>query len=431
VVQTELTGPSPKSSATPKKESGEVPEPTADGLFTVTGIQGNVNPPVEKKKVITKPGSVTVTSGKTRFTMKPSQTFLNTSLSEYLSRVPPEPATINVKLPTATLNEPPDVRAISDAHHRFVWSAVHGQQVRLAEQLGTNGIEPWSALTYGASANNKGQLRSAVITDEMRAKYFERWVGLGLGATPARFVSTTIKRHPSTETTPETVADYTSYIEAAVKSYRYRFGFEEFVKDLASKVGPEGARYREQLMARTIKKDHAVLVVSNNPTSRGHYDPATKVINLQENPPLSMLDTLLFETGNAERKKDYADLEQTPMEAAKKGYRKAEIEFDVDVQYIDSLMKAYGATSLEQLVVAFKIDKRWLVKADVSTVLSKPKPPYVDMPTSTELPTQSHRQALWFWKTQGWPLKDQKHVWVIENHTNLGMGASDRAYTKV
>ena len=140
-------------------------------------------------------------------------------------------------------------------------------------------------------------------------------------------------------------------------------------------------------------------------------------------------DTLLFETGNARRKDAYTKLDKAKMAAAKKGYEKAEIEYGVDVEYIDGLMRIYKANSLDSLVEKLAIDKKYLVKQDLSAVEKKSKPPYVDLPPSSEMPTQSQRQALWFWKTSEWTLEQRRHIWVIENHTNLGMGASDKTYS--
>jgi hypothetical protein len=318
-------------------------------------------------------------------------------LSEYLSRKPPSDIPkIKVKMAPPQHRGPADQRVISDAHHRFVWSAQAGTQVMLTEPPGAVGAYGWGDVAYSPSENNEGVPRTLAITDDLREKYFERWVGLG---------------HPMT-------ADY-------------KFDYAGFITDLASGLGEEGASYAKDLLEQKMRPEPRVLVVRKDPTSRGHWDASANLIVLQEATPLAMLDTLLFETGNARRKEAYTKLDKAKVEAAKKGYMKAEIEFGVDEDYINGLLRIYAADSLDALVEKFEINKKFLVKQDLSAVMEKPRAPYVDMPSKDELPMQSHRQALWFRKTSEWAVKDRRHIWVIENHTNLGMGASDKVYSSV
>ena len=219
-----------------------------------------------------------------------------------------------------------------------------------------------------------------------------------------------------------------AYIDRRAKASPYKFGFAEFVNGIAASVGPAAVGYQQDLLQQKMSPEPRVLVLRNNPQSRGHWDQATNVIVLQEAEPLALLDTLLFETGNARRKKEYAAVDKAKTDPQTKGYKKAELEYDVDVEYIDGLKRIHRAGDLDELVAQLGIPRKFLVKQGLSAAQSKSSPPYVDMPSTSDLPTQAHRQALWFWKTSEWDVKERRHIWVIENHTTLGMGASNMAY---
>jgi hypothetical protein len=158
--------------------------------------------------------------------------------------------------------------------------------------------------------------------------------------------------------------------------------------------------------------------------SVGFYDAQYHVIVLDpsKNPtPDELLDTLLFESYNAVRRPQYK------AEMNKGGEATAKVEFKTDEAYVNALVGIYGATSLRDLVTrGFGIDAEHLGQADFATAKEEGG---VRLPDKSKLGRQSHRQALWWWKTQDWDEQQRRQLWGEAPHAP-GMAASTATYAK-
>ena len=196
--------------------------------------------------------------------------------------------------------------------------------------------------------------------------------------------------------------------------------FDPFIDALGAYGGNKN--YVVYLRRMQWPKDKKPSVVFGRAVTTAFYDFNKHVITLDPwklNTWTQMLDALTFECQNAIQRNI---LKET---SKKGGVALAETEYESDKMYVNALLRINEAKDLNELVNILKIPKAFLKPADFETSLSNKK---VERPDRNNLPEQNKRQALWWWKTQSWPDRQRKKLWILENHGE-GVASSVELYS--
>jgi hypothetical protein len=232
-----------------------------------------------------------------------------------------------------------------------------------------------------------------------------------------------ILRLPKEERGVENVDWDQADVDAVIAEVKqYRLGeYTEFYKvigTLEKVTGEPGKKYCDQLKSikwhpDPIVKWEAPAIVFGPTPSKGFYDSSTRTIQVDldkhEN-DLAVLDTILYESINAMR---IAECELAMEEFH---------EYGTDLVYIDKLKEIYGV-GLSQLCIKLGVTQYMSIPDEYTCV----KQGFVPMPTTAEVGRQSARQALWFWKTEGWSEDNKKMLYGASPHAP-GMKSTDETY---
>jgi len=207
----------------------------------------------------------------------------------------------------------------------------------------------------------------------------------------------------------EEVRDYTL---AEYSEFNKVIGITEKV------AGEAGKKYATHLRGIDWKshpsiKGKAPPIVFGPTPSKGFYDPRTHTIQIdldKHDNDLALLDTLLYESINAVRT---AECNEAMVKFN---------EYGTDLVYIDKLKNIYGV-NLSELCIKLGVSK-YMIKPDEDTCV---KQKLVPMPTRAEVSMQSARQALWFWKTEGWSEANKKMLYGASLHAP-GMKSTTEVY---
>jgi len=409
------------------------------GKIKFTGSSPKLAEPTVGGKPLPGVKFLAVTIAGKKYHLYSGQSFLNYKRSTELYKKPPSKSG-NIEMMLGDHLFPKSKKGeyknliLSDAHHRFLFGIHHGKtlkaEIKPEQYIVIGGEKPceWKAMMYKHHPKHIYKFGKDKFFDQ-RMFYiaisplsacdpgtYEKNKGVFIDK---HLGAIWTKKYGGFYPGPGELKKLQSYVDGLIKVGQPR-PYDEFVKDLVKRSkNQEFAKGMGELLLKSPPKFKGTSpnVAYGDADSVGYYNNKYHVIVLdpKKNPTAdALLDTLAFETGNANRKEDFD-----------KGGSKTEVEFGTMKSYIDMLMKAAKVKDIDGLVEALKIPKEYLKEANAKKVLSMDTPA-LDMPKISE---QKIRSALAWWKMKKWSEEERKQYFGQSAHAE-GMEATNKEYKK-